>query len=83
MDTPANTLFQQLPTFREFLLEKIAMWKDRVLINGPVTMDNLGPREDLTFGQAGTRATALAAWLRGQGARKGSMVAIVGYNCNE
>ncbi|KAL1413244.1 hypothetical protein Q8F55_000998 [Vanrija albida] len=69
------------PHWRLFLQMKLEEHKDAEFISSPLPPPaGKDARETVTYGEVRTRATKLAAWLKGQGVGLGTRVAIGGTN---
>lgn len=70
-------------TFRSYIAAQMHKWGSRTFISSPLPdAPGVGydDREYLTYAETYVRALTLAGWLREQGVRMGTRVAIGGHN---
>ncbi|WRT69457.1 uncharacterized protein IL334_006443 [Kwoniella shivajii] len=82
------------PTFRQFLLHTLHTYSSRQFLSSPLPipkstsqaslsteLNQLDPRENVTFGQVLEKSLRLASWMRKRGLGVGSRIMIGGRNC--
>ncbi|KLT43707.1 acetyl-CoA synthetase-like protein [Cutaneotrichosporon oleaginosum] len=81
----STVVWKHLPkTFRPYLLDSLAKFSDKVLVNAPaVEPAPATERVDWTFGHVRKLALATAAWMAARGVKQGSLVGLVGWNSGE